>query len=332
MENKLLFAQNARVAVIGDSITHNGLYVEYLQDYYRSFLPDRQVRLYNLGIGGDAAAHSLARIDDMLSVAPTEAIVGFCGNDLGLHYYSAAPSAEDITRREDCRHRHLEGMITLIERLLESGIPVTLASPVGRDEHTAGKEGNCSVGATDALFAMYKKDIAALEGRLKNTADLLTPIQALQAELVARGGPSLFRVDRSHLTDLGLAIMARALLRAQELPVSIPTATDILSGWREHPLPEVLLRRREAGLRWRDLTWVYPHQKDRTRDMGLAERIAFWQEELKREDLPGYFVSMYTNYVKNAENEPDYIAEYMAIGDNLYKNVSASGSDDFLRI
>lgn len=332
MENKKLFAHNARVAVIGDSITHNGLYVEYLQDYYMTFFPERRVRLYNLGIGGDAAAHSLARIEDMLSVEPTEVIVGFCGNDLGLPYYNTTPSAEDITRREDCRRRHLEGMLSLVERLLARGLPVTLASPVGRDEYTGGTEGTRSMGATDALLAMYKRDIAALEGRLKNTADLLTPIRALQAELVARGGPSLFRVDRSHLTDLGLAIMARALLRAQELPVSIPTATDILAGWREHPLPEALARRREAGLRWRDLTWVYPHQGDRTKGMELDERIAFWTKELTRTDLSPYFVNMYKNYVQNAKNEPAYVAEYLAMGEALYSDTPKSGGDDFLRI
>ena len=332
MENNTLFAPNARVAVIGDSITHNGLYVEYLQDYYMTFLPERRVRLYNLGIGGDAAAHALARIDDMLSVHPTEAVVGLCGNDLGLPYYKAAPSDEDIARREDCRRRHLEGTLTLIERLLARGIPVTLASPVGRDEHTGGTEGNCSVGATDALFSMYKKDIAALEGRLKNTADLLTPIQALQAELVARGGPSLFRVDRSHLNDLGLGIMARALLRAQELPVAIPTASAILSGWREHPLPERLALRREAGLRWRDLTWVHPHQGDRTKGLDLDGRIAFWTRELERDDLSSYFVNMYKNYVQNAKNEPAYIAEYLAMGEALSSDTPKAEGEDFLRI
>ena len=332
MENKKIFEKNARVALIGDSITHSGLYVEYVQDYYMTYLPERRVTVYNLGIGGDAAAHALGRIDDMLSVDPTEAVVTFCGNDLGLSYYGPTPTEEDITRRNDYRRRHLEGMLRLVDQLIARGIPVTLASPVGRDEHSAEAEGFFSVGATDALLSMYAKDVAALGDKIKNTIDYLTPIQALQAGLTAHGGPSLFRTDRTHLSDLGQAIMARILLRSQDLPVAIPTAADILCGWREHPLPHSLMLRRAAGLRWRDLTWVYPHQKDRTPNMELEERIAFWTRELQRDDLPPYFVKMYTNYVNNARQEPEYFAEYLALTKALYETSGADAGEDILRI
>lgn len=334
MEHTKIFEKDARVAFIGDSITHNGLYVEYIQHYYASHLPDRRVRVYNLGIGGDAAAHSLGRIEDMLSVEPTEVVVTFCGNDLGLAHYGQSPSDEDLAKRAERRRAHTEGMVRLVERLLSHGLPVTLCSAIGRDEYTPGTEGICSYGATDALREMYECDLAALVGRLKNTVDYLCPIMSLQEALVASGRGTLFRVDRSHVNDLGQAIMARIFLRAQGLPVAVPTVSDLLLGWQEQPLPEGLHRRRNAGLRWRDLAWVYPHQKDRTPDMTLAERLAFWRQELTRGDLPPYFVKMYTNYVENAEKEPEYVAEYHALSEALYATSSedSAAAREVLRI
>ena len=173
--------------------------------------------------------------------------------------------------------------------------------------------------------------MAALGDRLKNAVDYLTPMMALQAEL-ARHGANLFRVDRSHANDLGQAVMACLFLRGQGLPVGIPSAEDILMGWREQPLSESLRARRDAGVRWRDLTWVYPHQQDRTRGLSLCERIAFWKKELSRTDLPPYFVRMYENYVENAESEPALFGEYMALSDALYTSGSIGGEGELLRI
>ena len=320
MENRRLFAQDARVAMIGDSITHSGLAIAYIQEYYATHFPGRHVKLYNLGIGGDSAAHSLSRLDEMLSVEPTEAVVMFGVNDMGVPCYGAAPTEEELSRRAASRRRHLEGTVALVERLLEHGVSVTLCSSVGRDEHTPGNGGMMSYGATDALLGMYYDNLAALSGKLKNTVDYLTPMQGLQSDLVALGGPSLFAPDRTHPNDLGQAVMARILLGAQGLPVSLPTAAGLLAGWRERPLPSALAERRHAELRWRDLHWVYPHQGDRTQGMGLSERIAFWRRELETPGLSQYFVNMYKNYVEHAAHEPEYFAEYMAMTDAIYSS------------
>ena len=319
MGNNKLFDKGARVAMVGDSITHSGLAVAYIQEYYMTHMPEREVKIYNLGTGGDAAAHCCARIDEILSVKPTEAVVMFGVNDMGVPHYGAAPTDADLAAREEKRRRHLEGTVRLVRLLREHGVAVTLASSVGRDEHTAGDGGVTTVGATDALLAMYHDNIAAVGAdSLALTVDYLSPMQALQAELCACGGPSLFAPDRTHPNDLGQVVMARIFLAAQGLPVMLPTASTLADGWRERPLSARLRERRSAGLRWRDLSWVYPHQADRTPGMDLDGRIAFWTEELRRPDLPQYFINMYTNYVDHARNGDAYFSEYLALTDALY--------------
>ena len=319
--SRLTFAEGARVAMIGDSITHSGLGVAYIQEYYRTHMPKKGVKIFNLGTGGDSAAGACARMEEILSVNPTEAVVMFGVNDMGIQYYGEKPSEGNLMARALRRRQHMEGTLRLVALLEERGIPVTLASSVGRDELTPGTAGNLTVGATDALLAMFHDNVEAIGvGRLKNTVDYLTPMQKLQGELIAHGGPSLFAPDRTHPNDLGQQIMARILLAAQGLPVTLPTAEAILDGWRERVLPADLTERRRAGLRWRDLSWVYPHQADRTPGMDLHARIAFWREELKKPDLPLYFTNMYKNYVENACHGEEYLADYLARTDALYED------------
>lgn len=329
MGNMKLFDKGARVAMVGDSITHSGLAVAYLQEYYLTHMPERGVKIYNLGIGGDASAHACARIDEILSVKPTEAVVMFGVNDMGVLNYNAAPTPENLAARERARRIHLEGTVRLVTLLREAGLKVTLCSAVGRDEHTAGTEGILSYGATDALHAMYYDNVAAIgEGVLKNTVDYLAPMQALQAELCAIGGPSLFAPDRTHPSPLGQRMMARIFLAAQGLPVALPSAEALADGWCERPLPDALAARRSAGLSWRDLHWVYPHQADRTRGLDLEGRIAYWRAELEKPNLPAYFRNMYTNYVEKAHREEEFFAEYLRLTDALYGDTDGKTDKD----
>ena len=79
--------------------------------------------------------------------------------------------------------------------------------------------------------------------------DYLTPFQDLQSELVKIGGPSLFTVDRTHASPIGQRIMARLFLRAQGLPVEIPSAELLADGWKEAPLSPALTVTKDVAAR-----------------------------------------------------------------------------------
>ena len=317
MQNKI-FAQNARVAMIGDSITHNGRAVAYVQEYYRTHFPSRNVKVFNLGIGGDNASNAYNRLDEIMSVEPTEAVVMFGVNDMGVQYYKENPTDDDLSARGRSRQRHLDATIRIVKALIEKNIPVTLCSAVGRDEYTKSDKGLKTFGATKALFEMFEDNVKALNGMLKNTVDYLSPMQELGAALADASLPSLFAEDRTHPNVLGQAIMARIFLSAQGLPVSLPSVEDFANGWQECPLPDDIKKRHAVEAKWRDLHWVYPHQRDRTGNVPLEERIAFWKEELKKDNLESYFITMYKNYVENAHKDDEYFKEYLALTDALY--------------
>ena len=317
------FAGGARVAMVGDSITQSGFGVAYIQDYYLTHLPERRVKVYNLGISGDNAYGATldARFAEIFAVRPTEVVVMFGANDMNSRAYgSPAPTPEMLEARAVARRRHLDAMVCLVGMLRERGLPVTLCSAVGRNEHTEAEEGFRTYGANDALYAMYRDNLAAIgEGNLKNTVDYLSPIQALQAEICAMGGPSLYEGDRTHLSVLGQAMMARVLLASQGLPVTLPSAAALAAGWREKPLSQALRERHAIEHRWRDLAWVYPGRAESTRGLTLDAGIEFWRREALREDLPAYYPKLYRHYVENAKNEEAILGDYLAKTDALYE-------------
>jgi len=52
------------VVFLGDSITHQCLYTQYIEDYYYTRYPQKRIHFHNSGVGGDTAADALARFDD----------------------------------------------------------------------------------------------------------------------------------------------------------------------------------------------------------------------------------------------------------------------------
>ena len=53
---------------LGDSITHQCLYTQYIEDFFYTRYPDRRIHFHNAGVSGDRARDALARFDD--DVAP----------------------------------------------------------------------------------------------------------------------------------------------------------------------------------------------------------------------------------------------------------------------
>src|ERR1051326_7340327 len=49
---------------LGDSITHQCLYTQYIEDYYYTHFPTKRIHFHNSGVGGDRAADALRRFDD----------------------------------------------------------------------------------------------------------------------------------------------------------------------------------------------------------------------------------------------------------------------------
>ncbi len=87
--------QDALVVFLGDSITHQGLYTQYLENFFYTRYPDLGIRFRNAGVAGDSVSDALARFDhDVASHHPDYVTVLFGMNDGRYDNFDASIFAE----------------------------------------------------------------------------------------------------------------------------------------------------------------------------------------------------------------------------------------------
>lgn len=113
-KKQLAFRNNDRWCAIGNSITHQGRYLEMIYLYYITRYPNQRFHLFNCGAGGDTATGTLTRRmeKDILVHNPTVATIMLGMNDIwwensGLYpkeYYSKnLEKIVDSLESQDCR-------------------------------------------------------------------------------------------------------------------------------------------------------------------------------------------------------------------------------------
>lgn len=80
-----VFRDGDRVVFLGDSLTQGGRYHRIVADYYLTRFPDRNVRFFDAGVGGDSAKYCAPRfVTDVVRPRPTVVSVMFGSNDAGF--------------------------------------------------------------------------------------------------------------------------------------------------------------------------------------------------------------------------------------------------------
>src|SRR5580704_2477649 len=95
-----MFQANDVVCYVGDSITHGGTYHSIVTLFYVTRFPDRPMRFYNEGIGGDRASMIMSderyRLTvDILGKKCTVASIMLGMNDIGRGDYGISKSGAD---------------------------------------------------------------------------------------------------------------------------------------------------------------------------------------------------------------------------------------------
>ncbi|WP_158222731.1 GDSL-type esterase/lipase family protein [Rhodopirellula sp. MGV] len=118
------------VVFLGDSITHQRLYTQYIEDFFITRYPSIQLHFHNSGIGGDQAWDALQRLQrDVLDQSP-ELVTILLGMNDGRYQ----PFNREIfdTYQSD--------MSKLLDRLEEANVTVSPITPTMFDEGAARAE------------------------------------------------------------------------------------------------------------------------------------------------------------------------------------------------
>lgn len=113
------------VVFLGDSITHQSLYTQYVENFYYTRFPERRINFHNAGVGGDKAADALARFEEDVAVFEPDHVTILLGMNDGQY--------EPFSQETFGTYR--DGMTEILERISELGGSAVPLSPTMFDHH-----------------------------------------------------------------------------------------------------------------------------------------------------------------------------------------------------
>ena len=229
------FRLNERVVFIGDSITHAGFYHSYIQTFYATRFPDRNIIIYNLGISGDTAKGGYQRTSgnndylwesDVLSYNPTAAIIMLGMNDASTSILKNSKSPNELEEKtkqqikwfKDSYSRLLDNLDLLelnsVQLVKSSAYDQTMKNPEARENWKI-----FGVGKNDLIKRMAREVIETEAfNRNLTVIDFNSPMLIINKEQQQFDSSfSIVGKDRVHPGASGHMVMAYAFLKSQSL-------------------------------------------------------------------------------------------------------------------
>lgn len=218
-----LFKDKDRVCFIGNSITNNGEFYNFIYQYYATRFPEEQLSFFNCGISGDVAAGVLKRMnDDVLVHKPTWTVLMVGMNDVNRSLYIKAVAAKPGIEKKRSNalltyKKNTDEIVTILKRQSK----VILQKPTIYDQTATVKAEN-AFGVNDALdsCAMMVEQLSRkYDTRLVDYRTILT--QANQVLQAKDASATIIGPDRIHPASPGHLLMAYAFLKQTGAPAYV---------------------------------------------------------------------------------------------------------------
>ena len=191
---------------LGDSITHQCLYTQYVEDYIYTRFPQKRIRFHNAGVGGDVANDALVRFDeDVAAYRPNVVTILLGMNDGRYRPYDQAVF-----------DTYQEGMNKLLDRIqgLEAkAVPMT---PTMHDARAArmgtrpSEPRDTYYNGVLSLYGTWLREVAQQRGL--GFVDMYSPLNNHTMEQ-RRTQPNWTMIkDAVHPDPAGQLVMAAALI------------------------------------------------------------------------------------------------------------------------
>lgn len=209
---------------LGDSITHQCLYTQYVEDYFYTRFPTRRIRFYNAGIGGDKCGDALLRFEEVAAQKPKYVTVLLGMND---GQYQPFNQAIFDTYEKDARQ--------VVAKIVALGAKPILMTPTMFDRRAAKKINrpgwppkHLYYNSVLAYYGRLLQEIAYEEGY--GFVDMYGPLNRITLmQRKVDPGFTLIR-DSVHPEADGQVVMACALLEDMAAPRVLSTIRVALHG------------------------------------------------------------------------------------------------------
>jgi lysophospholipase L1-like esterase len=209
-EEKFFFQKGDRIVFLGDSITEQYQYSNYIEVYLTTRFPDWNLFFLNAGIGGDTANGGANRFQKhVLDEKPTAITINFGMNDGGYGKFD-----------EERNDTYVRKTTEMLEAAKKAGVRVALVSPNAVDRRVA--ERFKLYLETQKQFYAPLKEIAEKNGAA--FADQYARTRAA-LEKMEQDDPKAAKVkpfgDGFHTSPPGGLLMAHAILTELKAPAKV---------------------------------------------------------------------------------------------------------------
>ncbi|MEQ8853648.1 SGNH/GDSL hydrolase family protein [Gimesia sp.] len=277
------------IVFLGDSITHQCLYTQYVEDFFYTRYPKMRLKFHNAGVGGARAWDALARFDrDVAAYHPKYVTVL-----LGMNDGRYQPFNDEIFKT------YYDDMKELISKIEGIGATPILMTPTMFDARAArmGKRPRdpASVELYNSVLAYYGtwlREVAAESGF--GFVDMYGPLNNITIAERQKNPQFTIIRDAVHPDAPGQVVMAFALLsdmnvqrQVSRITVSKKTNGEATSTARGGKLSDLTFSDDGVSFTWQadSLPWVVPAEAKLGAELTkLGHRMS--QESLSIHDLP----------------------------------------------
>ncbi|PWJ57745.1 lysophospholipase L1-like esterase [Dyadobacter jejuensis] len=132
-----IFKDGDTVCFVGNSITNNALFYNYINLFYATRYPERKVKFVNCGISGDVTQGILNRMDsDILVHNPSWSVLMIGMNDVSRSLYAKSRQNEPGIKEKQAQalDKYRKNLELVVARLLENGRKVIIENPTIYDQ------------------------------------------------------------------------------------------------------------------------------------------------------------------------------------------------------
>lgn len=220
---------------LGDSITHQVLYTQYVEDYFYTRYPNRRIHFHNAGVSGDKAFHALDRFDEDVAKFKPKYITILLGmNDGSYQHFNHevfATYENDMTKLAD-RMNDLGATAIFMGPSMYDSRVASVKPPRWLKDQDRIKQATAYYNAVLAFYGTWVRDFAIQRGL--GYIDLLGPMNRHTIQQRLEKPDFTVIPDAVHPDANGQAIMAFELLEQlnSDRKVSGITANKVRNGWR----------------------------------------------------------------------------------------------------
>lgn len=245
---------NKKVLILGNSITQNGKYVDFLEYYLRKNYPNETLDIISIGLssetvsGDSEASHAFprpcvhARLDDALKLIKPDLVLACYGMNDGIF------SEKDDTRFSNYKN----GITALIKKVEDAGAKIMLLTPTPfdpdpikeriafDDEPQSYQHPYYNYGQVLYDYATWLKTIEDVK-----VIDLNSYLNHQLVAIKTQKADSTFIPDGVHPNDIGHFYMAKKILSDLYPEITIGNATSEIEPLKIDPLFVMSSKRRK---------------------------------------------------------------------------------------